>query len=53
MTESDLENACIAWFQELEYDYKAGPDIALRGSNSRDRPHSAPSNRSSAAPMSL
>ena len=31
MTESDLENACIAWFQELEYDYKAGPDIALRG----------------------
>lgn len=31
MIESDLENACIAWFQELGYAYKAGPDIAPRG----------------------
>ena len=31
MNESDLENACIAWFQELGYAYKAGPDIAPRG----------------------
>ena len=31
MTESDLEIACIAWFQELGYAYKAGPDIAPRG----------------------
>ena len=31
MNESDLESACIAWFQELGYAYKAGPDIAPRG----------------------
>ncbi|HUX28079.1 MAG TPA: hypothetical protein VMV39_04795 [Terracidiphilus sp.] len=31
MTESDLEIACIACFQELGYAYKAGPDIAPRG----------------------
>jgi type I restriction enzyme R subunit len=31
MTESDLENACIAWFQELGYAYKLGFDIAPRG----------------------
>ena len=31
MNEADLENACIAWFQELGYAYKAGPDIAPRG----------------------
>lgn len=32
MNEADLENASIAWFRELGYPYKAGPDIAPRGS---------------------
>ena len=31
MTEADLENVCSAWFQELGYVYKFGPDIAPRG----------------------
>jgi type I restriction enzyme R subunit len=31
MTESDLEHACLDWFQSLGYTYKAGPDIAPRG----------------------
>jgi type I restriction enzyme R subunit len=31
MTESDLENACLDWFQSLGYTYKAGPEIAPRG----------------------
>ncbi|EQD65050.1 protein containing Restriction endonuclease, type I, EcoRI, R subunit/Type III, Res subunit, partial [mine drainage metagenome] len=32
MNEADLESASIAWFRELGYAYKAGPDIAPRGS---------------------
>ena len=31
MTESDLERACIVWFQELGYAYQPGPEIAPRG----------------------
>ncbi len=31
MTEADLKNACIAWFQDLGYVYKPGFDIAPRG----------------------
>ncbi|MHB1657647.1 MAG: type I restriction endonuclease subunit R, partial [Burkholderiales bacterium] len=31
MTETDLEDACIAWFQDLDYAYKLGFDIAPRG----------------------
>lgn len=31
MNKAELENASIAWFQELGYAYRAGPDIAPRG----------------------
>ncbi len=37
MNEADLENASIAWFRELGYAYKSGPDIAPRGSTPERR----------------